>query len=354
MSEFDDSVPESAFGYVRKSSPEGFDGLVENAIDFFQHAFRELSARPKSSLISFYTGLELMLKARLLHEHWALVVSKPERAVRSKFQDGDFQSVNLEECVSRLEDICGEKLRDEKECFDSIRRHRNRLVHFFHPSYPGKRKRKAVAQVAAEQFRAWMLLNRLLTDQWVLEFEKHSEAIGKLDKQIHKNRRFLDFKFKTLRTELQKYENSGGKIAICRSCQFLAAELTYRKPVQSSFCLVCNGRRDAIAMQCPECDDEMIECSDGGGSCASCDTSVGIAELLDEFGPGRYYCADCERVSVRTVVDWNDECLCLNCAATFPCGEACEYCGTPVAGLGDDSYLTGCILCDGRFGDDRD
>jgi hypothetical protein len=113
-----------------------------------------------------------------------------------------------------------------------------------------------------------MLLNRLLTDQWVLEFEKHSEAIGKLDKQIHKNRRFLDFKFKTLRTELQKYENSGGKIAICRSCQFLAAELTYRKPVQSSFCLVCNGRRDAIAMQCPECDDEMIECGDGGGSCA--------------------------------------------------------------------------------------
>jgi hypothetical protein len=245
-------------------------------------------------------------------------------------------------------------LRDEKKCFDLIRKHRNRLVHFFHPSYVGSAKRKAISEVAVEQFRAWMLISRLLNDQWPLEFARYSDDIASLDRLIHKNRGFLQFKFNTVRPTLEKYKKSGGGLAICRSCQFLAAELTHRNPVQSSLCLVCNARRDEIAVTCPECKEELIECSDGDGTCPGCDARIGMTHLLDKFGPSRYYCSNCEFAGVKTVVPWDDGVLCLYCAETFPGGDYCEYCGEPVAGVGNNSYLSGCIFCDGRFGDDRD
>jgi hypothetical protein len=226
MNGFDDSLPElDSAPDPRKAAPEGFDSLTENAFDFLRQALTQLSTNPKYSLINFYTGLELILKARLLHEHWALVVSKPERASRVKFQEGDFQSVNLEECIMRLQEICGESLLSEKKCFDTIRKHRNRLVHFFHPSYIGKKARKAASEVAVEQFVGWMLISRLLTDQWSVQFANYSKSISELNRLIHKNRGFLEFKYNTVKSELDKYKKSGRTIATCPSCRYPSAQL---------------------------------------------------------------------------------------------------------------------------------
>ena len=63
-----------------KEADELFDSLVENAIDFLQMSVQELEKRPKYSVIHFAMSVELFLKARLLREHWSLVVSKIEKA----------------------------------------------------------------------------------------------------------------------------------------------------------------------------------------------------------------------------------------------------------------------------------
>ena len=55
---------------------EIFDSVVRNAIDFITTAIIELKEKPKYSVINFYTALELFFKARVLKEHWTLIVKK--------------------------------------------------------------------------------------------------------------------------------------------------------------------------------------------------------------------------------------------------------------------------------------
>ncbi|HIP71183.1 MAG TPA: hypothetical protein EYH05_07285, partial [Anaerolineae bacterium] len=50
--------------------------LVENAMDFLSQSIEEFDGSPKYSVIHFHAAVELFLKARLMAEHWSLVVSK--------------------------------------------------------------------------------------------------------------------------------------------------------------------------------------------------------------------------------------------------------------------------------------
>ncbi len=54
------------------------NGLVENAFSFINKALDEFPSEPKFSLIHFATGVELFLKARLMAEHWSLIVARKQ------------------------------------------------------------------------------------------------------------------------------------------------------------------------------------------------------------------------------------------------------------------------------------
>jgi hypothetical protein len=117
---------------TRKPKRDGqFEALVENALNFLNHAIDEFENEPKYSIIHFYAAVELFLKARLLAEHWMLVVSKD--AGRDRFIAGDFISVTFSETCARLTKIVKSGIDDRaKGKFDSIRKHRNKMLHFFH------------------------------------------------------------------------------------------------------------------------------------------------------------------------------------------------------------------------------
>jgi hypothetical protein len=87
-----------------------FDSLVRNAIDFLQMSVKELEKQPKYSVIHFAMSVELFLKARLLREHWSLVVSKIEKASLQAFRNGEFVSVTMDECLQRLGNIANDSL----------------------------------------------------------------------------------------------------------------------------------------------------------------------------------------------------------------------------------------------------
>src|SRR4051794_21942996 len=97
--------------------PVGFESLVVNAIDFLTQSAEEVESHPKYSVIHFCAGIELLLKARLLREHWSLVVTKPGEISKRKFEEGDFESVSMRQCFERLENVCGERLQEERESF---------------------------------------------------------------------------------------------------------------------------------------------------------------------------------------------------------------------------------------------
>ena len=115
---------------AKNPSDEFFDSLVASAIDFLNRSITDLRKRPKYSVINFCIGLEIFLKARLIKEHWAMVVMKPEAATIEQFKAGDFNSVSMEEAIRRLRNVAGERIgREEEFSFEQVRKHRNRLVH---------------------------------------------------------------------------------------------------------------------------------------------------------------------------------------------------------------------------------
>ena len=113
-----------------------FSRLVENGFDFLFKAIDELKDQPKYSVIHFHAAVELFVKARLMHEHWSLVVTKRQEPAWEKFVAGDFQSVSLDEAASRLSKIVRSGLSaPELEAFREVARHRNKMVHFFHEAH---------------------------------------------------------------------------------------------------------------------------------------------------------------------------------------------------------------------------
>ena len=344
-------------------TPIHFESLTNNAFDFLQKAFAEVSTEPKYSVIHFYTGIELAFKARLLHEHWALVVAKPDEASLTRFKSGDFRSVTLQQAMGRLRDIAEESFsKDERECFAKLGQHRNRIVHFLHEGYVGEPRPEVVAEVAAEQFRAWIHVHRLLTQRWAEHFEGFRDRIDDLDARIRKNKQFLDAKFALVKPELEERAQSGAEIAICQSCGLKSAILSRPDPpLQSAMCLVCDHGCASIVMPCDNC-KAVVEFEAGEGTCPDCEIDYDLDDLFERFGPYRdpreepetAYCPECERTDRATVIPYGDEYVCLNCANTFWTISQCGYCSESIAGECGDSYLTGCIFCDGQFGDERD
>lgn len=122
-----------------------FNSLVSNAIDFLKHSVDELERSPKYSVISFCSAIEIFLKARLLLEHWTLVVEDAGKANIDQFQSGESKTVGMEETISRLQNTAKVAIPQEAlDSFDQLRRHRNKLVHFFHSAYVSKPDPKTI------------------------------------------------------------------------------------------------------------------------------------------------------------------------------------------------------------------
>ena len=162
-----------------------FESLVGNALDFLALAISNFESKPKSSVVDFYTAIELFLKARLLHEHWSLIVVKD--ADWKNFVSGDFQSVPFNEACNRLDKVVQSGLSTTaRQKFDAIRRHRNRMVHFFHTV--NSADPKAVEEVVIEQLGAWHELSRLMTVQWHPVFKKFKGKFEQIGRKLSRHR----------------------------------------------------------------------------------------------------------------------------------------------------------------------
>src|SRR5690606_2370472 len=106
--------------------------LTRNAFDFLERGISEFDQTPKYSVIHFCAAVEMLLKARLMKEHWSLIVSRPDQANLAKFMDGDFISATLAETRERLRDVAREDIgNDAYNSFRALAQHRNKMVHFF-------------------------------------------------------------------------------------------------------------------------------------------------------------------------------------------------------------------------------
>lgn len=269
----------------KQTQGEMFDSLVKNAIDFLDSSFDDLDKRPKNSIVDFYTAIELFFKARLMKEHWTLIITKPESANADSFQIGDFHSVFLVESVKRLENILKEQI-DAKAInkFMALGEHRNQIVHFAHTAYSDLNK----VNVVVEQWESWHYLHQLLTEKWKDIFEPYSTEIARIHDRIMKEKDFIEARFKALKSLIDIEITKGNKIVSCSHCEKDAGlgikenawGLDYR-------CLVC-GKEGLIVksttekLPCYSCGQEYEFFNKDIKECPYCAVPVETEKLIEE------------------------------------------------------------------------
>jgi len=337
---------------------EFFDSLTRNAIDFLKKSVGELDNSPKYSVIHFCSAIELFLKARLLVEHWSLIITKPENANLSKFKAGDFHSVSMQEAINRLKNISGEKIVNKaKTNFEIVRNHRNKLIHFFHEKYIVKSDDTILEEVVPEQFAAWYYLHSLLTIKWKSVFKDYLDEIEALNLLMHRHRDYLNAKYEELKREIEKEKCNGIQYKSCYFCSFDAAKVDDSDdPLFSCTCRVCNMHFNFLVVPCRDCNTDIQVEDLGHGECEKCGFVSDLDFILDKLcpyedpkeDPVRAYCGYCLFIGPPTAIPFNSEYLCLCCLELADAPENCEWCNELVAGMDmDGSYLSGCVLGDG-------
>ncbi len=337
--------------------------LIENAIEFLARAIDEFQSQPKYSIINFYTAVELFLKARLLHEHWSLVVSKdPDR---QKFETGDFASVTFDEACSRLQKVVQSPIPDSaRKNFETIRKHRNKMVHFFHQ---GRRSDFIIEAIAREQLRAWYDLNQLLTVQWVSVFQAYGSQLAAIEAKLRGHREYLRAKYDSFLPSIAELRSRGVAFRTCGSCGFEAAQVSEKLgDLLQSKCLVCGYQVGWFDYECTECGERSPLYEGGEFNCARCghkEDEQMIIDGINEFIATKHNyfeaevpanCSECQ--GYHTVVEYKDHYLCVVCFALTDALEACGWCAEFNNGDMEDSDWKGCSVCDGKKGweSDRD
>jgi len=356
---------------------ELFDSLVENALDFLARSIDDLNTSPKSSVINFYSAVELFVKARLMHEHWTLIVSKPQDADLDKFIQGDFISVTLDEAASRLAKAVKSGVpRPELEAFQQVKKHRNKMVHFFHQAHSTKTgttpSQQTVAlrqKVAKEQLTAWYLLHRMLTTRWLDVFAPWSAKINEADALLRRHHDFLKVVFDNKQSEISNRKKQGCVIEDCPSCGFQSfIHETDLGVLYDAQCAVCGFSEECIVVECKECQKTVRFVNDGWTTCdCGCQLEPDdlVSELFrldfagspmrdDEHSPRQGgNCGSCG--GYHTVVEMpHGGYFCAGCFESFDEIEQCEWCNEPNTGDMEDSFFRGCGACEGRAGWDSD
>lgn len=84
----------------------------------------------KHVIINLSTCMELLIKFRLLEEHWAFIFDDVNKAKEYNFDTGDFVSVSFARGVERLQNLCEIETKKNFVASQQLQRFRNRAVHF--------------------------------------------------------------------------------------------------------------------------------------------------------------------------------------------------------------------------------
>ena len=161
-----------------------FHRVTLNALNFLRLATLDQFNRPTQMAIRVYTAVELILKARLLHEHWTLIVNKnPSRAA---FEAGDFVSVTFEEACKRLSDAILDPVPPKaRQSFDALRKLRNLIVHFVPPEGEGLMGRvRTDAEMRKIAMAAWGALHNLMGNEWKPVFEPYFAELDRIEQTL--------------------------------------------------------------------------------------------------------------------------------------------------------------------------
>ena len=349
----------------KQTKEEMFNAVVRNAIDFVNSSLDGLDKRPKNGIVDFYTAIELFLKARLMEEHWTLIIGKPAEANLQSFGIGDFNSVSLEEAAKRLKDVLGDPLPEKAlKNFKALGEHRNQIVHFAHTDYPDVAGAKA--GVVAEQWASWHYLHDLLTNNWRSTFDAHLGEIRRLNERMLRQKDFIQTRYKELEVSIRTKIQAGSTIIQCGHCHMPSALVTRNHRWGTDYeCMVCHvdgaaAHATNAVVTCDKCDNEFEFFKKEVDACPHCGESVDTDKLItlcshkytqgdDWCEEGRLHIASCHScLQARPSVFFVDGMWsCVSCFDRGWQAVSCPNCDQFVTGDMDAIKYLGCFKCEG-------
>lgn len=348
---------------------EDVQALINNGLDFLDLARAELEAsKLKFSVVSFWTAVEILLKVPLVHEHWSLVCSKKNTPKKQDYRDGDFQSVTYEETRRLLQDVLEKPLTPETHlAFEKVRKHRNRVVHFYHPAFTPKEQHL----IQKEQADAWFALNRLMRDEWQTIFgARHTWKLAYGETRLLRGSEFYAaVRLKQVQSELDELIEMKIPVETCPDCgqkaMVTGTETTGSEDTTLfvSRCKVCSSTSRYVSFICPNCEErQSISEGDEAFSCEECKHPEERFELLNDE---RFMSIDEQLMSVLpagcthcmipdSVCKHGDGYLCTQCLTFYKELEVCGCCDHWSDSVSELSRFKGCEFCDGdsRYLDD--
>ena len=334
------------YSFKRIDSKSISDRILKNSLSFLLEGVEQIEKRPKQSIVSFWTGVELFIKSILVDEHWSLITKDPKSVNHERFQSGDFISIDFSQSIILLENIFNIELdKKTKRAFDTLRRHRNKIVHFTDQEIADKNALE-LCDIFAEMSAVWEELNGLQLIP--IDFDNNTVAhlYDNITNAVENHRVILEGKFRHAYATKLRYIDSK-EILQCACCNYKAVIL---QPVNDilheTTCLVCNDMEDVIKIQCKKCKNVVL-LHRSETACTKCNHKIDkITTVFNQrLKMENSIVATCHRCSSKSVIDIDSIWFCLNCYS-YHLVNICERCGAYVTHGTKNSRLSGCICCD--------
>ena len=314
---------------------------------------------PKASLISFCTAIELFLKARLVYEHWSLIVVGDEPNV-SVFKQGKFKSIGFKKLIPRIKNVTNDKISSDMEkCFSGLADHRNKMVHFYHEANDDEQARE---RIAIEQLNGWYFLQQLFK-KWNFLISEKSQRVFGIQYGMINYEKYQQAVFNRIQPEIEEDEKNGGNYHRCNRCNQPASKETQLTDYLYEYdCKVCHHGQYILKTQCSnnkcnasiEIDDANIE---EDILCDECETEFSKTSFFKELDETPYEekigqiiksCGECCD-GYESVIEHKGYYICQNCLFVQKDFDNCGWCATPQIGHDDliDSNAFGCAFCEG-------
>ncbi|MGW2100009.1 hypothetical protein ACWCPX_20265 [Streptomyces olivaceoviridis] len=304
---------------------------VRNGIDYLasvvEHLDEEESAvEPrdlKYAVLHLQAAAEVLLKARLLREHWSLVFKDPGRATRKDFDSADFESCSTGAAVERLRDIAGIDFeKKETEALSALAKDRNALQHYglTHSAHA----------VEARAGKVLDFLMRFLEEELLPllsgpERETAARDMVPVSDGVRNISSFVTRRLNRLRGELKGQESLTLQCPDCEQmtlvvvpggglCHFCGASWSSDESIAFDY-LEARGETEEQIQLCPQCDDyalvEGVVFADdpnaaGALYCFACTARYTVGELIS--------CAGCSRLwPIEADEDGGADPLCPEC-----------------------------------------
>jgi ribosomal protein S27AE len=340
------------------SEDELFEALTKSAFEFLARAIDEFAESAKFSTVHFAIAIELFLKARLMREHWSLLLDKPDQADKAAFFKGDAKTVTPEQTIERLRRIALVTIpQSSRDIFGTIAKHRNKMVHFAHAGETDADGPDGVQKIAEEQCAGWLALKSLLAE-WT-QFEDYSAEIWRIGAKMEGHRAYLQKAFAAKAEELKAHRNAGGRVIDCPSCRFESVKVEEQVgSIAKADCVVCrffHGSEIAIDCCGEDCGEPIRFTSydRAPSECPLCKAGLSKEDIREALDTGEAITKDnyfdhvpinCPHCSgYHTVVEHHDRYVCTECFELDDTYGVCGHCSEgQLGGVPEHSSLVGC------------